>query len=174
MSPITCTGTPSQIVVMGVTGCGKTTIGKLLGKALGLEFKDGDALHPQANKDKMSAGIPLTDEDRWPWLDQVGQTLKMTGGVVVACSALKRKYRERILSAAPKAVFVQLQGDKELLRNRLNNRTNHFMPTSLLDSQLQTLEPLEMDETGVVVDVGGSESEILKMVLTQLQIDHSI
>ena len=174
MSPITCTGTPSQIVVMGVTGCGKTTMGKLLGKVLGLEFKDGDDLHPQANKDKMSAGIPLTDEDRWPWLDQVGQTLKMSGGVVVACSALKRKYRERILRAAPKALFVHLQGDKELLLSRLNNRTNHFMPTSLLDSQLQTLEPLEMDETGVVVDVGGSESEILKMVLTQLQIDHSI
>lgn len=168
MNPITRNGAPSQIVVMGVSGCGKTTVGTLLGTALGLEFKDGDDLHPQANKDKMSAGIPLTDEDRGPWLDLVGQTLNMPGGVVVACSALKRNYRERIRAAAPKTVFVQLQGGRDLLLCRLSERTGHFMPASLLDSQLQTIEPLASDEAGIVVDVNKSESEILTSVLTQL------
>jgi len=93
---------------MGVSGCGKTSIGTLLAKQLGLEFKDGDDLHPQVNKDKMSSGIPLTDEDRWPWLDLVGLTLQMPGGAVEACSALKKSYRDRILAAAPDAVFVHL------------------------------------------------------------------
>lgn len=167
MNPIT--RPPLQIVVMGVSGCGKTSIGTLLASTLGLEFTDGDDLHPLANKEKMAGGIPLDDEDRWPWLDRVGQALNMPGGAVVACSALKRIYRERILDAAPKAIFVHLLGDRDLLLRRLNNRANHFMPPSLLDSQLETLEPLASDEAGAVVEVAGSETEILNAVLTQLR-----
>jgi gluconokinase len=167
MNPIT--RPPLQIVVMGVSGCGKTSIGTLLASTLGLEFTDGDDLHTQANREKMAGGIPLDDEDRWPWLDRVGQALNMPGGAVVACSALKRIYRKRILDAAPKAIFVHLQGDRDLLLRRLNNRANHFMPPSLLDSQLETLEPLASGEAGAVVEVAGSETEILNAVLTQLR-----
>jgi gluconokinase len=154
MNPIT--RPPLQIVVMGVSGCGKTSIGTLLASTLGLEFTDGDDLHTQANREKMAGGIPLDDEDCWPWLDRVGQALNMPGGAVVACSALKRIYRKRILDAAPKAIFVHLQGDRDLLLRRLNNRANHFMPPSLLDSQLETLEPLASGEAGAVVEVAGS------------------
>ena len=167
MNPIT--RPPLQIVVMGVSGCGKTSIGTLLASTLGLEFTDGDDLHTQANREKMAGGIPLDDENRWPWLDRVGQALNMPGGAVVACSALKRIYRKRILDAAPKAIFVHLQGDRDLLLRRLNNRANHFMPPSLLDSQLETLEPLASGEAGAVVEVAGSETEILNAVLTQLR-----
>lgn len=154
---------------MGVSGCGKTSIGTLLAKSLGLDFKDGDDLHPQSNKNKMVAGTPLSDEDRWPWLDLVGLTLLMPGGAVVACSALKRSYRERILQSAPDTVFIHLHGDRDLLMERLGNRKNHFMPSSLLDSQLATLEPLGRDEAGITVNVGGDELEILNSILCQVR-----
>ncbi len=172
MSPITRNGTPSRIVVMGVSGCGKTSIGTLLGRQLGLEFKDGDDLHPQSNKNKMSSGIPLTDEDRWPWLDLVALTLQMPGGAVVACSALKRQYRDRIRASAPDTVFIHLSGDRDLLMQRLGNRKNHFMPASLLDPQLATLEPLGDDEVGMTVNVGGDELEILNAILSQVTVSH--
>ena len=159
----------THVVVMGVTGCGKSTIGELLARKVGAEFKDGDDLHPQANKEKMSAGIPLTDQDRWPWLNLVGLTLSMPGGAVVACSALKKVYRDKIRETAPNTVFVHLTGSRELLSERLGNRKNHFMPASLLDSQLATLEPLEADEIGLTVNVGGDELEILNAVLEQLR-----
>lgn len=143
------------IVVMGVSGSGKSTIGALVADALGVPFIDADELHPLANVEKMAAGHPLTDEDRWPWLAKVGQTLDEADGTgaVVACSALKRVYRDAIRAEAPRAVFVHLSASTEVLASRLGGRTGHFMPSTLLDSQLATLEPLAPDEPGIVVDV---------------------
>jgi len=137
---------------MGVSGCGKSTVGQLLADQFGARFIDGDDLHPAANKAKMAAGTPLNDDDRWPWLALVGQTLA-EGDTVVACSALKRVYRERILAAAPNTKFVHLAGSREVLEQRLGARSGHFMPASLLDSQLATLEALATDEPGIVVDI---------------------
>lgn len=138
------------VVVMGVSGSGKTTVGAALADALGMPFTDGDALHPAANVAKMSAGIPLTDEDRAPWLDAIGAVLA-AGPVVVACSALKRAYRDRLRTAAPDLQLVYLEADRDVLRDRMSQRT-HFMPPSLLDSQLATLEPPSADERAITVD----------------------
>lgn len=154
-----------RIVVMGVSGCGKSTVGALLAQKLDAKFIDGDDLHPAENKAKMAAGIALNDEDRWPWLDKVGETLQSDERVVVACSALKRKYRERILTQAKDAVFVHLSGSKEVLAERMNARQNHFMPASLLDSQLATLEPLEFDEPGLVIDIDQPVEKIVESCL---------
>jgi carbohydrate kinase (thermoresistant glucokinase family) len=142
-----------RIVVMGVSGCGKSSVGIALAEALGARFIDGDDLHPEANKAKMGAGIPLDDSDRWPWLDLVGQELAAGPATVIACSALKRAYRDRIRAAAPKTFFVHLDGSREILEQRLGDRTGHFMPATLLDSQLAILEPLGSDEAGVVIDI---------------------
>lgn len=150
-----------QIVVMGVAGCGKSSIGALLAKALGVPFKDGDDLHPQANVEKMASGTPLTDEDRWPWLDLCGLTLQMEGGAVIACSALKKVYRDRIRALAPDAIFIHLSGTEELLLERLSNRKGHFMKPKMLVSQLETLEPLELDENGFALDIDRSEADIV-------------
>jgi beta-N-acetylhexosaminidase len=169
--------TTTQIVVMGVSGCGKSTVGQLLAESLGARFIDGDDLHPKANKDKMAAGTPLNDEDRWPWLDLVGKALagapnpvdvfelvKPTG-TVVACSALKRIYRERILAAAPETLFVHLHGTPELLGSRMKSREGHFMKASMLASQLEILEPLEPQENGKVYDISLPADEIVRRVL---------
>lgn len=141
------------VLVMGVSGSGKSTIGAALAHALGVDFVDGDALHPAANVAKMAAGEPLDDADRWPWLARVGQRLAEARGtgLVVACSALRRAYRDAILAEAPGVVFLHLSGSRELLSSRLTQRQGHFMPPSLLESQLATLEPLADDEPGVVV-----------------------
>lgn len=146
---------------MGVSGSGKSTVGELLANRLGLNYHDGDDLHPQVNIDKMAAGIPLNDEDRWPWLKQVGRWLveAPTGGVI-GCSALKRSYRDLIRDAAPDAVFVHVHGSPELLRERMMHRDGHFMPASLLDSQLATLEELEPDENGKVFNITASAEQI--------------
>jgi carbohydrate kinase (thermoresistant glucokinase family) len=152
-------GTPegAQIIVMGVSGSGKSTIGALIAGALGVPFVDGDSLHPQSNIEKMAGGKPLNDDDRWPWLATVGKTLADAGrqgtGMVIACSALRRDYREAILETAPGTTFVHLSGSREVLASRVEGRSNHFMPPALLDSQFATLEPLQADEPGIIVDI---------------------
>ncbi|BAS07151.1 beta-N-acetylglucosaminidase/beta-glucosidase [Arthrobacter sp. Hiyo4] len=147
---------------MGVSGCGKTTIGDLVARELGVQFLDGDSLHPVENVAKMAAGTPLTDEDRWPWLATVGNELAAaTGGLVLACSALRRSYRDAIRAKAPDTVFLHLHGSKEVLRARTEGRSGHFMPPALLESQLATLEPLESDEPGVVVDIAAPVDQVV-------------
>ncbi|OCI96699.1 gluconokinase [Rhizobium sp. AC27/96] len=146
--------TPLALIVMGVSGSGKTSIGEGVAARLGVHFIEGDALHPAANVEKMSKGIPLTDEDRWPWLEKIGQeiaaSLSKGEGIAVSCSALKRTYRERLRAAAGGHLyFVYLDGSKELLTKRMGERKGHFMPASLLESQLQTLE-VPTGEPGVV------------------------
>jgi len=152
------------LVVMGVSGSGKSTVGAALAAALDVPFQDADPLHPAANVAKMAAGIALTDDDRMPWLALVGAELAAAGssggsgtGLVMACSALKRSYREAILAAAPETRFVYLEGSRELIESRLENRHGHFMPSSLLGSQLATLEPLQSDEPGITVELRAEE-----------------
>lgn len=148
---------------MGVSGCGKTTIGDLVARGLGVPFLDADSLHPVENVAKMAAGTPLTDEDRWPWLATVGSELAVagSGGLVLACSALRRSYRDAIRAQAPDTVFLHLHGSKEVLGSRIEGRSGHFMPATLLASQLATLEPLEADEAGVVVDIAGPVHQVV-------------
>ncbi|MEU9269755.1 gluconokinase [Streptomyces sp. NPDC048251] len=162
--------TPHVVVVMGVAGTGKTTIGPLLAARLGVPYAEGDDFHPQANIDKMSAGTPLDDDDRWPWLDAIGGWADARAGLggVVSCSALKRSYRDRLRATAPGVVFVHLAGDRALIEDRMAHRQGHFMPTALLDSQFATLQPLQADETGVVVDVSGSPEAITGRAVTAL------
>ncbi len=152
---------------MGVSGSGKTTVGAALADVLGLSFVDGDELHPAANVAKMAAGIPLDDADRAPWLDAVGAVLA-AGPVVVACSALKRAYRDRLRAAAPALELVFLDGSRELLASRLVARPGHFMPASLLDSQLATLERPSPDERPVTVDIAAPVAEIVASLAERL------
>ncbi|MGW1587580.1 gluconokinase [Streptomyces sp. NPDC002386] len=154
--------TPQVVVVMGVAGTGKTTIGPLLAARLGVPYAEGDDFHPRANIEKMTAGVPLEDADRWPWLEAIGHWAYGRSGLggVVSSSALKRSYRDRLRSVAPGVVFLHLTGDRELIEDRMSHRQGHFMPTALLDSQFATLQPLETDEAGVAVDVAGSPEEI--------------
>lgn len=156
------------ICVMGVSAAGKSTVGAALAEAIGVPFLDADDLHPAVNRNKMAAGVPLVDEDRWPWLDAVGERFRddRPTGLVVACSALRRAYRDRIRRHERDVVFVHLHGTRELLAARAASRTGHFMPAALLDSQLETLEPLESDEAGVIADVsapvGAAVSEVVE------------
>lgn len=156
------TGVP-RIVVMGVSGSGKSTIGALVADAMNAPFLDGDSLHPLSNITKMAAGTPLTDEDRWPWLAIVGDELAGAGaaGMVIACSALKRSYRDAIRAKAPDAIFLHLDGSLEVLGSRLEGRSGHFMPPALLASQLATLEAIEADESAVVIDISAGVTAIL-------------
>ena len=132
---------------MGVSGCGKSSVGAGLAQRLGIAFRDGDDLHPAGNVEKMRAGIALTAADRWPWLDRVAATLRETAPVVVACSALRRAYRDRIRTGAGGPVrFIYLTGSRALIAARMATRSGHFMPPALLDSQFAVLEPPDPDE----------------------------
>jgi gluconokinase len=158
------------VVVMGVSGTGKSTVGVALARALDLPFVEGDELHPAANVEKMAAGTPLTDADREPWLDLVAAQLA-GAPVVVACSALRRVYRDRLRRAAPDLRLVYLHGTRELLAERMGRRPGHFMPTSLLDSQLATLEPPAPDENALAMDVILPPAEIVARVVRRLRDD---
>lgn len=161
------------VVVMGVSGSGKTTIGALVADATAVPFVDADDLHPIENVKKMASGTPLDDEDRWPWLDIVGRRLHEAGesgeGMVMACSALRRSYRDRIRESAPSAVFLHLHGSLEVLTSRLEGRSGHFMPPALLKSQIDTLEVLGDDEAGYVLDIGQSVDGMLETALPALK-----
>ncbi|MFZ1175845.1 MAG: gluconokinase [Mycobacterium sp.] len=151
---------------MGVSGSGKSTVGAALGQRLRVPFVDADTLHPPANIAKMAAGEPLDDDDRYPWLEKVGEWLDGHGdGGVVSCSALKRKYRDQLRAHCPHVEFLHLDGAPELISSRLAARTGHFMPAALLRSQFDTLEPLSADEAGVTVDIGQDVEAIIDTVL---------
>ncbi len=158
-----------RIVVMGVTSTGKSLVGAALADALGGRFVDGDDLHPAANRAKMARGEPLDDADRAPWLDAVGATLADGAPpVVVACSALRRLYRDRIRAHAPDAVFVHLTGAPATIARRMAAREGHFMPVSLLASQLATLEPPDPDERVVTARVETGPDAVLAGILAAL------
>ena len=154
---------------MGVSGSGKSTVGAALAQRLGVPFADADAFHPPANIAKMAAGQPLTDDDRYPWLDAVGQWLAdHKDGGVMSCSALKHIYRDRLRSRCPGIEFLHLTGSPELIARRQAGRPGHFMPPALLKSQFDTLEPLAPDEHGVALDVESSVDGIVERFLTYL------
>mmetsp|Transcript_137388 Transcript_137388/g.293597 ORF Transcript_137388/g.293597 Transcript_137388/m.293597 type:complete len:181 (+) Transcript_137388:51-593(+) len=170
LGEITAGGPP--IVVMGVCGSGKSTVGQAIATELGREFLDGDDFHPASNTDKMKAGIPLTDEDRAPWLEiiaaRIGDDLAIGKPVVFACSALKASYREILSSRAPCTVFVYLSCSEELLAERLKTRNHKFMPASLLSSQLATLQPPRPDERHISVGVAAKPDAIARSVAKEL------
>ncbi|CAN5708357.1 gluconokinase [soil metagenome] len=156
----------SPIVVMGVSGSGKSTVGAALAQRLRVPFADADDFHPEANIAKMSAGHPLNDDDRHPWLDAIGEWLAEhpTGGVM-SCSALKRVYRDQLRSHCPQVEFLHLAGTPEVIGRRQASRPGHFMPASLLKSQFDTLEPLEADEHGLIVNVDQNIDAIVESYL---------
>ncbi len=158
------------IVIMGVAGSGKTSVGKRVAERIGMPFRDADEFHPKANIAKMSAGIPLTDEDRWPWLDAIGKALREADGrLIVACSALRRVYRDRLVSAAGRPViFLWLDGSYETIETRMEHRRHHFMPPSLLQSQFDTLEPPGPDELVVRVPIEPPLAEVVATALAAL------
>jgi gluconokinase len=152
----------APIVVMGVSGSGKSTVGAALAQRLRVPFADADDFHPPANIDKMSAGHALTDEDRHPWLEAIGQWLaEHPDGGVMSCSALKHRYRDQLRNRCPQTEFLHLAGTAEVIGRRQASRPGHFMPASLLASQFETLEPLADDEAGVTIDVAQNIDSIV-------------
>lgn len=159
--PLRCCG--PLVVVMGVSGSGKTTVGAALARRLRLDYADADAFHDKASVAKMAAGHPLDDDDRAPWLQAIGQWLaerSETGGVA-SCSALRRRYRDILRTAAPRVEFLHLDGDPALVSQRVAGRLDHFMPASLVYSQLETLERLETDENGSRLDLSATVDDIV-------------
>ena len=171
--PTTTAAAAPQIVVMGVSACGKSSVGAGLALALGVEFVEGDLLHPPHNVALMAAGIPLSDEDRAGWLASIGQRLgraQAAGqGLVVSCSALKRGYRDGLRAVCPGLRFIYLHGPAALLRQRMAARAGHYMPLSLLDSQLATLEPPGADEAALILDIGPGTDDVVAAALAELQ-----
>ncbi len=155
-------------VVMGVSGCGKSTVGRALAAANGVPFVEGDQFHPPANVAKMSAGVPLTDDDRADWLlalqAQIRAAAARGEGLVVSCSALKRRYRDLLRQGDPGLRFAHLNGPRELIAARMQARTAHYMPTSLLDSQLRDLEPLQADEAGLRLDIETPPADLVAQI----------
>jgi len=165
-------GTACALVVMGVSGSGKSTIADQLAERLGWRFEDGDRFHPASNVAKMSAGQPLTDEDRWPWLqaiaDEIDRVCQTGAHAVIACSALKRAYRDILVHGRDDVRIVYLKGTQALIADRLAVRKNHFMPSGLLDSQFKTLEPPAASENPVTVSIDGPVDAIVDDIVRQL------
>jgi gluconokinase/shikimate kinase len=163
------------LVFMGVSGCGKSTVAALLSGRLGWPFEEGDSLHPQANIDKMSAGHPLTDDDRWPWLEKVAEWIeaRLDAGenALITCSALKRSYRDMLNRRGTGVQFVYLAGAKETISTRLASRQGHFMPPDLLDSQFADLEEPTPDEPALRIDVGPAPAVIADEVVKAFALD---
>lgn len=160
-----------HLVLMGVSGSGKSSVGTALSAQTGLPYLDGDDLHPAANIDKMRQGIALTDLDRWPWLDLCGARLAAApDGLILGCSALRRSYRDRLRQASGLAdlLFVHLSGDAALLGQRMGARPGHYMPASLLVSQLSTLEPPQDDEQGITIGIDQPLAAIVKLVTRRI------
>lgn len=156
-------------VVMGVSGCGKSSVGQRLADALGIRFLEGDAFHSKENVEKMSAGTPLTDEDRAGWLAVLAAEIRAAAekgeGLVLSCSSLKRRYRDQLRAGDPALRFAHLHGERVLIAQRMQARPNHYMPPSLLDSQLAALEPLQNDEAGLVLDIGKEPATLVEAIL---------
>lgn len=165
-------GAAPQVIVMGVSGVGKSTVAAGLAAELGWTYAEGDTLHSAANVAKMAAGRPLTDDDRWPWLQAIGAWLdqQIAAGrpSVVTCSALRRAYRDVLDEGRPDVRFLHLEAGETLVADRMSRRAGHYMPTSLLQSQYDTLEPLGSDEPGVSVSVDGTATEVLRRALAAL------
>ena len=158
-----------RAVIMGVSGCGKSSVGEALSRYLAIPYHEGDVLHPPANVEKMRSGVPLTDEDRWPWLDHVAETLRADAPVIVGCSALRRVYRDRIRAGAGGPVhFVHLSGSRDLIAARMARRRDHYMPLSLLDSQIATLERPGADEA-LEVEIDRPLEEIVEAAIPYLE-----
>jgi carbohydrate kinase (thermoresistant glucokinase family) len=160
------------LVVMGVSGSGKTTIAEGIAAAKGWSLLEGDTFHPPANVAKMKAGTPLTDDDRWPWLRAIAAAIDADRArgesAVVACSALRRAYRDILIGDRPDVRLVYLKGSRTLIGERMQARHGHFMPASLLDSQFQTLEEPDPDENPITVEIGGTPDEIVRAALERL------
>jgi gluconokinase len=163
---------PAVVIVMGVSGCGKSTVGTLLALRLRWEFEDADWFHPASNVDKMHSGIPLTDEDRWPWLNAVAawidKTRRSARHGVIACSALKRRYRDALIGDRADVRLVYLKGDETLIARRIATRHEHFMPRSLLHSQFDALEEPGPEETPIIVSIEPTPREIVARILSTL------